>query len=229
MNDRLEQCQQQLGIRFNNQSLLKQAFTHSSYVNENRLSNMKDNERLEFLGDAVVELTVSEYLYAEHRSYSEGELTKIRASIVCEPSLMRFAQSLNLGQYVLLGKGEEATGGRARPALLADLFEAFVGALFLDQGLDAVRGFMNEHVLAHVSIQEHRQLDDYKSALQEHVQQHGLGTIAYRIVAEHGPSHDRQFVSEVNLGERLLGTGKGRSKKEAEQQAARFGLQKLKG
>lgn len=229
MNNSLEQCQQKLGIRFNNQLLLKQAFTHSSYVNENRLNNIKDNERLEFLGDAVVELTVSEYLYAEHQSYSEGELTKIRASIVCEPSLMRFAQSLNLGEYVMLGKGEEATGGRVRPSLLADLFEAFVGALFLDQGLDAARDFMNKHVLAQLSIQDHMQLDDFKSALQEYVQQHGLGTIAYHIVAEHGPSHDRQFVSEVSLGEQLLGTGKGRSKKEAEQQAARFGLQKLKG
>lgn len=228
MNNSLESLQRELDIRFHNQLLLKQAFTHSSYVNEKRLSDMIDNERLEFLGDAVVELTVSEYLYEEHQSLSEGDLTKIRASIVCEPSLMRFAQALKLGNYVRLGKGEEATGGRARPALLADLFEAFVGALFLDQGLDAVRLFMKQHVLSGLSIQDHMQLDDYKSALQVYVQQHNLGVIAYRIVAERGPSHDRHFVSEVYLGERMLGTGEGRSKKEAEQQAARFGLEKLK-
>ena len=134
VRNKFEELQQRLSITFDNPSLLYNAFTHSSYVNEHRRKNFMDNERLEFLGDAVLELGVSQYLYSTEPGMSEGELTKLRAAIVCEPALVKFANELEFGQYVLLGKGEEQTGGRMRPALLADVFEAFIGALYLDQG-----------------------------------------------------------------------------------------------
>ena len=151
---------------------------------------------------------------------SEGEMTKLRAAIVCEPSLVKFAELLNFGDLVLLGKGEELTGGRQRPALLADVFEAFVGALYLDQGVDAVFSFMEKYVYPRVDKGEFAQVTDFKSQLQEFVQQDNLGDIQYRIVEEKGPAHNREFVSEVLLNNRSLGVGSGRSKKEAEQQAA---------
>ncbi|KAI7246568.1 hypothetical protein KC345_g12052, partial [Hortaea werneckii] len=142
----LKKYNNQLQIQFHDPVLLKQAFTHASYVNEHRFNQHQDNERLEFLGDAVLELTVSEYLYNLLPDRPEGELTKLRAAIVCEPSLVRFAETLGFGRFVLLGKGEELTGGRTRPALLADVFEAFVGALYLDQGLETARKFLDDHV-----------------------------------------------------------------------------------
>ncbi|WNQ13701.1 ribonuclease III [Paenibacillus aurantius] len=227
MNRDLKQLQAQLGIRFKDPSLLRQAFTHSSYVNENRISGNKDNERLEFLGDAVLELTVSEYLYDLHPGRSEGELTKLRASIVCEPSLVIFAEELEFGRFVLLGKGEELTGGRTRPALLADVFESFIGALYLDQGLEAVKAFLQKILFPKISTDGKPQIVDYKTRLQEHTQQHGLGTLEYRIVEERGPAHEKEFVSEVWMEDGLLGRGSGRSKKEAEQQAAERALAKL--
>ena len=208
--------------------LLKQAFTHASYVNEHRFSQSQDNERLEFLGDAVLELTVSEFLYNLYPDRPEGELTKLRAAIVCEPSLVKFAERLDFGRYVLLGKGEEMTGGRTRPALLADVFESFVGALYLDQGLEAVRSFLSDHVFQSVTVNGRPHMSDYKTELQELTQHHGMGTLEYRIVEERGPAHEREFVSEVYMGSECLGRGCGRSKKEAEQQAAAEALQQLK-
>ncbi|MGG3787925.1 ribonuclease III, partial [Paenibacillus larvae] len=151
---------------------------------------------------------------------AEGELTKLRASIVCEPSLVNFAERLNFGSYVLLGKGEEMTGGRTRPALLADLFESFIGALYLDQGLEPVRDFLIKHVFPHISNEGKLLVVDYKTQLQEYVQHHNLGTLEYRIVEERGPAHEREFVAEVQMDGKILGKGVGRSKKEAEQQAA---------
>lgn len=227
MNREFTQLQSALGLEFHNLKLLKQAFTHSSYVNENRVSGSKDNERLEFLGDAVLELTVSEYLYDIFPNRSEGELTKLRASIVCEPSLVTFAEQLQFGRYVLLGKGEELTGGRSRPALLADVFESFIGALYLDQGLEVVKKFLQEHMFPKLSADGKPRILDYKTQLQEYIQQHGMGTLEYRIVDEKGPAHEKEFVAEVGMGERLLGQGTGRSKKEAEQQAAAQALTRL--
>lgn len=221
------QLQEKIGIRFHDESVLRQAFTHSSYVNEQRGKRIQDNERLEFLGDAVLELTVSQFLYKTFPKMSEGEMTKLRAAIVCEPSLVKFAELLQFGDLVLLGKGEELTGGRQRPALLADVFEAFVGALYLDQGLDAVFSFMEKYVYPRVDKGEFAQVTDFKSQLQEFVQQDNLGDIQYRIVEEKGPAHNREFVSEVLLNNRSLGIGSGRSKKEAEQQAAARALIKL--
>ncbi len=221
------QLQETIGFRFRDESVLRQAFTHSSYVNEQRGKRISDNERLEFLGDAVLELTVSQFLYKTFPKMSEGEMTKLRAAIVCEPSLVKFAELLNFGDLVLLGKGEELTGGRQRPALLADVFEAFVGALYLDQGLEAVFSFMEKYVYPRIDKGEFAQVTDFKSQLQEFVQQDNLGDIHYRIVEEKGPAHNREFVSEVLLNNRSLGIGSGRSKKEAEQQAAARALVKL--
>jgi ribonuclease-3 len=215
-----EEFLQSLDLSFSDMKLLRQAFTHSSYVNEHRMKPHQDNERLEFLGDAVLEVTVSEYLFQTNTKMSEGELTKLRASIVCEPSLVRFAENLRFGQYVLLGKGEELTGGRERPALLADVFEAFIGALYLDQGLDAVRQFLNDQVFHGISRDQKPLSMDFKSELQEKVQQDNQGVLDYRVVEERGPAHEKEFVSEVWLNERFLGKGIGRSKKEAEQRAA---------
>ncbi len=224
----LKQLQQKLQIQFHNRLLLKQAFTHASYVNEHRFSQQQDNERLEFLGDAVLELTVSEYLYRLFPNRPEGELTKLRAAIVCEPSLVKFAESLEFGQYVLLGKGEELTGGRTRPALLADVFESFVGALYLDQGLDAARSFLQTYVFPLVEAGGNLHMSDYKTELQELTQHHNMGALEYRIVEERGPAHEREFVSEVYMGNERVGRGTGRSKKEAEQQAAAVALKQLK-
>ena len=224
----LKQIQRQLHIQFHNQLLLKQAFTHASYVNEHRFSQHQDNERLEFLGDAVLELTVSEYLYNLFPTRPEGELTKLRAAIVCEPSLVKFAEALNFGQYILLGKGEELTGGRSRPALLADVFEAFIGALYLDQGIEAARSFLERFIFPQVSENGKLQMSDYKTELQELTQHHNMELLEYRIVEERGPAHEREFVSEVYMGSECIGRGNGRSKKEAEQQAASVALNQLK-
>jgi len=227
MHRDIKVLQQRIGITFRKPELLKQAFTHSSYVNEHRIAGHKDNERLEFLGDAVLELTVSEFLYDTYPGRSEGELTKLRASIVCEPSLVTFAEDLDFGAFVLLGKGEELTGGRTRPALLADVFESFIGALYLDQGLERVKHFLSSHVFSNISNEGKLLVIDYKTQLQEHTQHHNMGSLEYRIVDERGPAHEREFMAEVYMEEELLGAGTGRSKKEAEQQAAAQALSKL--
>lgn len=221
------QLQQHLGIRFHNIQLLEQAFTHKSYVNEH--PGAKHNERLEFLGDAVLELAVSQHLFQVYPNRPEGELTKMRASIVCEPSLYAFAEQLDFARYVLLGRGEELSNGRHRPALLADVFEAFIGALYLDQGFDAVVRFLEAVLFPKLSDTEAVLLGDFKSRLQEYVQQHDLGAIEYRLSEELGPSHDKRFVSEVLLNGRVMGSGIGRTKKESEQQAASEALDALAG
>lgn len=222
--------QEELGISFRNKSLLIQAFTHSSYVNEHKYKNLQDNERLEFLGDAVLELGVSEHLFKLFPNLKEGQMTKLRAATVCESSLVNFANKLNFGDYILLGKGEELTGGRNRPALLADVFESFIGALYLDQGLDAVRAFLDRYVfpkLEHLEDGDFSQFNDYKSMLQEYVQHENIGNIYYHVVDEKGPAHDREFHSEVLIENKFYGSGVGKSKKDSEQKAAHQALKKL--
>nr|WP_295972018.1 ribonuclease III [uncultured Bacillus sp.] len=221
--------QEQINIHFSNEKLLKQAFTHSSYVNEHRRKPFEDNERLEFLGDAVLELTVSKFLFLKYPMMSEGELTKLRAAIVCEPSLVAFANELYFGRLILLGKGEELTGGRERPALLADVFEAFIGALFLDKGLETVVAFLEKYVFPKVNAGVFSHVMDFKSQLQEMVQRDISGVIEYQILLEKGPAHNREFVSIVLLNDMEIGKGSGRSKKAAEQHAAQMALEKLKG
>lgn len=224
---KIDQLLESLGITFINEKLIIQAFTHSSYVNEHRIRPFDDNERLEFLGDAVLELAVSQYLFKKFETMSEGEMTKLRAAIVCEPSLAKFAIDLSFGEIVLLGKGEEMTGGRERAALLADAYESFVGALYLDQGLEAVYNFLSQTVYSKIDEGAFSHMMDFKSQLQEYVQRDGLGSIQYQIVQERGPAHAREFVSEAVLNEEKLGIGLGKSKKEAEQQAAQKALEKL--
>lgn len=223
----LSHLEQQLNLTFKNERLIQQAFTHSSYVNEQKKKRFEDNERLEFLGDAVLELLVSEFLYRHFPYKSEGEMTKMRARIVCEESLVAFADELNFGQYILLGKGEELSGGRKRPALLADVFEAFVGALYLDQGLSVVQQFFNDYIYPQIDEGRFLRITDYKSQLQEIVQHDGLGELKYIIVEERGPAHSREFIIDLKLGDKLLGQGVGRSKKEAEQRAASDALMRL--
>ncbi|MGG4169751.1 ribonuclease III [Rossellomorea vietnamensis] len=220
--------QNQMGVQFKDEKLLKQAFTHSSYVNEHRRKPYEDNERLEFLGDAVLELTVSQFLFKKYPMMSEGELTKLRAAIVCEPSLVKFSIELNFGELILLGKGEEMTGGRERPALLADVFEAFIGAVYLDQGLETVISILEKVVYPKINVGAFSHVMDYKSQLQELVQRGSAGMIEYSILEESGPAHNRQFISRVSLNDEELGVGNGRSKKEAEQKAAQKALEKLK-
>ncbi|MBX6394838.1 MAG: ribonuclease III [Alicyclobacillaceae bacterium] len=226
MATKWDELAERLGISFRDRTLLKQAFTHSSYRNEHR-GDTQDNERLEFLGDAVLELLVSEFLFRSYPQMPEGELTRMRAAIVCEPSLVRFATALGLEQYVRLGRGEEMSGGRRRPSLLADVYEALIGAIYLDQGLDAARGFLERFMFPALQQEQAPILDDYKTMLQEYVQKVGLGPLAYRIIDERGPAHHKEFVAQVWVGGQPYGEGSGRSKKEAEQHAAREALLKL--
>lgn len=226
---KIKQLEKQLGIAFNDPELLKQAFTHSSYVNEHRTKEKHiHNERLEFLGDAVLELGVSQFLYRNNPSMPEGEMTKLRASIVCEPSLEKFAQELEFGKHLLLGKGEEQTGGRKRPAILADAFEAFLGALYLDQGYEKTIKFLERTVFTKIVTGAFSHAMDYKSQLQEFVQQEQDNWIEYEIIDEKGPSHSKEFIAQVKINGEVSGEGLGRTKKEAEQRAAKAALDQLK-
>lgn len=223
----ITEFEDQLGISFKNPLLLKQAFTHSSYVNEHPQQNMLDNERLEFLGDAVLELAVSQYLYHRYGDMTEGELTRLRANIVCEESLVKFAKQLQFNRYILLGRGEEQTGGRNRPALLADVFESFLGALFLDQGFTKVLSFLEEHIFPLLEVRDFQTVQDYKTVLQEFIQKYEDTVIEYEIIEEIGPSHDKTFVAQVFINQTAYETGSGRSKKEAEQEAAKKTIKRL--
>ncbi|ELK46109.1 ribonuclease III [Halobacillus sp. ACCC02827] len=223
--DDFSSFQNKINIKFRDISLLEQAFTHSSYVNEHRKTDREDNERLEFLGDAVLELGVSQYLYREFPDMAEGELTKFRASIVCEVSLVEFANELNFQELILLGKGEEMTGGRNRPALLADVFEAFIGALYLDQGYDKVIQFLQTYVYPKVKKGAFSHAMDFKSQLQEFIQRDKNSKIEYEIVEERGPAHSREFIAHVRIQDDIGGIGVGRTKKEAEQKAAQQALE----
>lgn len=216
-------------LRFKNYTLLETALTHSSYVNEHRIDNMEDNERLEFLGDAVLELAMSEFLYKNYRHLTEGEMTKLRAQHVCEPALVTYATNIEIGSYIRLGKGEETSGGRTRPALLADAFEALLGAIYLDLGYKAVYKFLNKVVFPLLRAGNYINVIDYKSKLQELVQTDNSRSVRYEIISEIGPAHNKTFVSEVYMDDIKMGIGEGHSKKEAEQNAAKVALEKLVG
>jgi ribonuclease-3 len=219
--------EQTTGISIRNPVFFEEAFTHSSALNELRDPHKTHNERLEFLGDAVLELAVSEHLFSLYPVATEGDLTKLRANIVCEPTLAKLSEQLGFGELAVLGRGEERSGGRRRPALLADLFESFVGALYLDGGFAAVRHFLQIHLFSPLLTEQFPSVFDYKSTLQEIVQHRLLGALVYQIVEERGPSHDREFESHVTINGILFGRGSGRSKKEAEQAAACQALQKM--
>ena len=213
-----EEFQEKIGYRFRNQGLLKQALTHSSFSNEQRMSRLANNERLEFLGDAVLEVTTSEFLYEKYPQYPEGELTRLRASLVCEQTLAFCTRELELGKYLLLGKGEDMTGGRERNSILSDAMEAVIGAIYLDGGFANAKEFIYRFVL---NDMEHKQLFfDSKTILQEVVQGHYEDELSYRLIEESGPDHDKKYVVQALIGERSIGRGEGRTKKSAEQEAA---------
>ncbi len=224
----LAALQQTLGISFNDPSLLEQALVHSSYVNEKPGIASASNERLEFLGDAVLGLVVAEKLYQDFPYSTEGEMTKLRAALVCRDTLARMARTIKLGDYLYLGKGEEASGGRRKPANLAGALEAMIAAIFLDQGSTTTREVIlrlfNEE-LQRVASRGARV--DYKSQLQELIQAREQQTPAYQLVEAMGPDHDRRFTIEVRAGDTVLGKGSGKSKKAAETEAARSALEKL--
>ena len=227
-NQLTKELKEKYSIVFHDLNLLEQAFTHSSYVNEHRNLQLSDNERLEFLGDAVLELMVSEYLYRLYPDIPEGKLTKTRAAIVREDSLSKFAKECRFDQYILLGnEGEENSGGRTRPALLCDLFEAFLGALYLDQGFDAAHAFIETVIFPKVRAGAFSHEMDHKTRLQEVLQKAGDVLIEYRLINEEGPAHERIFWIEVYVDDRLIGTGQGKSKKLAEQAAAENALAAL--
>lgn len=209
------------------EDLLLQALTHSSYIYENRQNGIENNQRLEFLGDAVLDLAVSDFLFRKYPDSDEGELTKLRAALVCEPSLARTAKSLKLGYCLRMGKGEERSGGRERPSILADAFEALLGAIYLDQGLAKASEMTLEFLDPLIKdVLEGRLDSDYKTELQEIVQQLGSEQVQYTIIREEGPDHNKIFTAGVIYKGELAGTGSGRSKKEAEQQAAKAALRK---
>ncbi|WP_195939751.1 ribonuclease III [Romboutsia sp. 1001713B170131_170501_G6] len=209
--------------KFKNKEYILEALTHSSYSNENKEYDF--NERLEFLGDSVLSIVVSEYLFKKERNLPEGELTKLRANIVCEESLSEAANEINLGIYMLLGKGEEATGGRGRASILADAFEAVIAAIYLDGGLEPARVFILKYMEEIIcDSRKGKIFRDYKTHLQEVLQGKGESNIWYRLVDEKGPDHNKRFIMEVGINERVLGVGEGKSKKEAEQIAAKKAL-----
>ncbi len=220
------QLEQNIGYRFQDQSLLKTAVTHSSYANEHKIPPVSDNERLEYLGDAVLELIVSEFLYHSEPDKPEGEMTKLRASIVCEPTLYLCAKNISLENYLLLGKGEEGTGGRQRPSIVSDAMEALIGAIYLDGGFASAKEFIDHFILNDL---DHLQLFfDSKTILQEMVQRNGAVELVYELVREEGPDHNKTFVINATLGGRILGTGSGHTKKAAEQEAAYRAILSLK-
>lgn len=226
MNGILEELQEKIGYRFQDVSLLKQALTHSSFANEQKINKLKNYERLEFLGDAVLELVSSEFLYNENPDMPEGQLTKLRASMVCEPALAYCAKDLNIGSYLLLGRGEEATGGRKRDSITSDVMEAIIGAIYLDSGLENAKKHIYRFILSDL---EHKILFlDSKTILQEEIQKQKDAKLRYELVGETGPEHDKQFHVEAYLNDVLIGTGVGRTKKAAEQQAAYEALVKMK-
>ena len=223
----LKELKETYHLVFHNEALLEQAYTHSSYVNEHRYLQLSDNERLEFLGDAVLELLVSQFLYRNFPKVPEGKLTKLRAAIVCEDSLSKFAKECHFDQYVLLGKGEEHSGGRTRPALLCDLFEAFLGALYLDHDLVAVDQFLAKVIFPKIIAGAFSHEMDHKTRLQEVLQRSGDVAIEYQLLREEGPAHERKFWTEVSCNGEKIGEGYGKSKKLAEQAAAANALTRL--
>lgn len=218
MHRDLPELEREIGYTFQDKELLGRAMTHSSYANEHRLAKTECNERLEFLGDAVLELVCSDHLYRTYGEKPEGEMTKLRASIVCEPTLALCAEDLKLGEYLLLGRGEEATGGRGRASIVSNAMEALIGAVYLDGGFASAKEFIRQFVLRDI---EHRQLFyDSKTILQEMVQAEDEGELSYELLREEGPDHNKLFEVRALVGGKEVGRGTGRTKKAAEAMAA---------
>lgn len=223
-----EDFESKIGYTFSNKNTLLLAFTHSSYANEQKKSNHENNERLEFLGDAVLDMVVSEYMYRLFPEMPEGELTKLRASVVCEGSLAKLARQLNFGEYLFLGRGEETTGGRNRDSILADTFEAVIGAICIDGGIENVTKYILSFMKQEIqNAKNSLKIVDFKTHLQEVIQRTSKYPVQYIIVGETGPDHNKQFMAEVDHINKILGKGTGKSKKEAEQAAAQYALEKM--
>ena len=222
----IKEFQEVIGYEFENESLLRQALTHSSYANEKHMKKLSDNERLEFLGDAVLEAVSSEFLFLNYRDLPEGDLTRLRASMVCEPTLAYCTKEIDLGSYIYLGKGEDMTGGRTRKSVLSDALEAVIGAIFLDGGFDAAKAFVLRYIMT--DIEHKRMFYDSKTILQEVCQAKFHQNVTYQLLGESGPDHAKVFHVDVTVGDHKLGDGSGGTKKAAEQEAAYHGLLYLK-
>lgn len=220
----MKRLEENLKYKFNNIKLLKNALTHSSFANESHSHN-SSNERLEFLGDSVLSIIVSDYLYKTYPDMPEGQLTKLRASLVCEKSLYGFSKQLCIGDFLLLGKGEELTGGRNRTSILADAFEAVLAAMYLDGGMEVARKHVMRFILEELKSADDEVFKDYKTSLQEIIQRNPEERLTYILIAESGPDHDKSFTVEVRLNSNVVGSGVGKSKKQAEQMAAKQALE----
>ena len=217
LSENSKELEEKIGYHFKDQALLRQALTHSSFSNEQKVNKQKNYERLEFLGDAVLELASSKFFYLQHPEMAEGQLTKLRSSMVCEPALAFCARDIELGKYILLGKGEEATGGRERDSITSDVMEAVIGAVYLDGGFEEAEKFILKYILS--DLENKKLFYDSKTILQERVQKEGK-ELHYVLVEENGPDHDKLFTVEAVIGDETVGSGTGRTKKSAEQQAA---------
>ena len=226
MPNQLKHLQERVGYHFRNPKLLTQAVTHSSYANEHGSNRLLSNERLEFLGDAVLELTSSEFIFEKYPDYPEGEMTKLRASIVCEPTLADCARFLELPACLKLGRGEEATGGRERDSIISDAMEAVIGAIYLDGGFANAKEFVNRFIME--DLEERKLFYDSKTILQELVQDNELGELTYRLVRAEGPDHAKVFTSEAWIEDECYGSGTGRNKKLSEQLAAYQAIVKIR-
>lgn len=217
-----------IAYNFKDKETILTAITHSSYANERKTKKTKYNERIEFLGDSVLSLVISEYLYKMYSNLPEGELTVTRAKIVCESSLSKCAHNIELGNYLMLGKGEELSGGRSKPSILSDAYEALIGAIHIDGGFETAKGFILKYMENIIkSCVEGKLFYDFKTQLQELVQQNGEQSISYNVIDESGPDHNKTFITEVRINNVISGQGNGRSKKESEQSAAKNALDKL--
>ena len=222
----MEKLQENIGYKFKDQELLKKALTHTSYAYEH---NVESNEKLEFLGDSILEFISSIYLYKNYPKLKEGEMTKVRATVVCEKSLYKVAKKHNFSDFLYLGKSERLSGGENRPAILADSVEAIIAAIYLDGGLEEARRFIEENLKEEIEIaSKHVGQKDYKTVLQEKLQEHGEVKIVYTIINEKGPDHDKIFEAKVECNGKQLAVGTGKSKKQAEMQAAKKALESLK-
>ena len=219
----MNSLEKNLNYKFKNIQLLKNALIHSSYANENR-GNIHSNERLEFLGDSVLSIIVSEHIYNRFPNMPEGELTRLRASLVCEKSLCAFSRELGIGDYLKLGKGEDKNGGRERDSILADAFEAVLAAIYLDGGMEAAKKHIMNTVLHDIKHHDDDTFKDYKTTLQEIIQRNPEESVTYILIDESGPDHDKRFTDEVHLNSNVIGTGTGKNKKQAEQMAAKQAL-----
>lgn len=219
------ELEDKIGYHFQNQELLTVALTHSSYANERKSQHIQYNERLEFLGDAVLSIVVSDYIFTHCPELPEGELTKLRAALVCEKSLFEFAKQIQLGSYLRLSKGERNNGGAERPSIVSDAFEALIAAIYIDGGIEPATKHILNFVIPAIKNSQKKRMKDYKTTLQEIIQKNPGEKLEYVLVSESGPDHNKHFVFEVHLNSNVIGKGGGRSKKEAEQQAAREALE----